>query len=78
MRSASSSLREQLDGLAGLLGGQRRMAMATGRPFVAVEHTLRHLLGYFDLDASVFIGTGTSTWGGRPSSRNTGSLAGPA
>lgn len=42
----------------GELVGQKRMALATGRPFVAVEHTLGPLLSYFERRASVFIGDG--------------------
>jgi len=36
----------------------RKMAIATGRPFVAVRYTLGRLLRYFRRDASVFIGDG--------------------
>jgi phosphoglycolate phosphatase-like HAD superfamily hydrolase len=36
--------------------GGRRLAIATGRPFVAVRKTLGGLLRYFDTGASVFIG----------------------
>lgn len=39
-----------------LLG--RKIAMSTGRPFVAVQHTMGDLLGYFDPEASMFIGDG--------------------
>lgn len=39
------------------LGG-KRMAMATGRPFVAVKYTMGRLLRFFDLEASMFIGDG--------------------
>lgn len=46
-----------LDRLVELLG-EKRMAMATGRPFVAVQHTLGRLLDYFERDASVYIGDG--------------------
>jgi len=38
--------------------GKRRMAMATGRPYVAVKHALGPLLRYFERDASTFIGDG--------------------
>ncbi len=38
--------------------GGKKMAIATGRPFVAVKHTLGRLLGYFERDASVYIGDG--------------------
>ena len=34
------------------------MAMATGRPFVAVKHTLGRLLRFFERGASVYIGDG--------------------
>lgn len=46
---------ENLDRLQKLLGN-RKIAMATGRPYVAVKYTLGDVLDYFDLDASVFIG----------------------
>jgi len=36
--------------------GSKRMAIATGRPKIAVKHTLGRLLSFFDEDASVFIG----------------------
>jgi phosphoglycolate phosphatase-like HAD superfamily hydrolase len=49
--------KESLDSIGGMVGGGR-MAMATGRPYVAVEHTLGPLLGYFRRDASVYIGDG--------------------
>ena len=38
-----------------IIGGGK-MAIATGRPFVAVKHTLGRLLRYFERDASVYIG----------------------
>ncbi|MGA2664075.1 MAG: HAD family hydrolase [Nitrososphaerales archaeon] len=41
-----------------LAGGGGRMAMATGRPFVAVKHTLGPLLRFFERAASVYIGDG--------------------
>jgi phosphoglycolate phosphatase-like HAD superfamily hydrolase len=48
---------ESLSSFSEMVGG-KRMAMATGRPFVAVEHTLGRLLDYFERDASVYIGDG--------------------
>jgi len=48
---------ESLKRLKKLLGGTR-IAMATGRPFVAVQYTLGPLLQYFDQEASVYIGDG--------------------
>ena len=38
--------------------GDKRLAIATGRPFIAVERTLGKLLDYFERDASVYIGDG--------------------
>jgi phosphoglycolate phosphatase-like HAD superfamily hydrolase len=35
---------------------KRRLAMITGRPYLAAEHVLREILRYFDLQASLFIG----------------------
>jgi len=49
--------REDLARFKKIIGG-KRMAIATGRPFVAVKHTMRRLLGYFERDASVYIGDG--------------------
>lgn len=49
--------REDLTRFKRIIGG-RRMAIATGRPYVAVRHTLGRLLGFFDRDASVYIGDG--------------------
>jgi len=49
--------KESLRSLDEMIGG-KRMAMATGRPFIAVEHTLGRLLDFFERDASVFIGDG--------------------
>lgn len=49
--------RESLDAVARTLG-KKRIAMATGRPFVAVEYTMGRLLKYFDRKASVYIGDG--------------------
>lgn len=46
---------DELTRLRRITGG-RRMAIATGRPYVAVRHTLGGLLRYFDREASVFIG----------------------
>ncbi len=37
---------------------ERRIAMATGRPYIAVEYTLKGLVDYFERDASVYIGDG--------------------
>lgn len=48
--------RETLDDISRVAG--RKIAMATGRPFIAVEYTLRGLLEYFERDASVYIGDG--------------------
>ena len=48
---------ESLSNLRQTVAGTR-MALATGRPYVAAEHTLGRLLGYFERDASVFIGDG--------------------
>lgn len=48
--------RETLNGISSVAG--RRIAMATGRPFIAVEYTLKSLLDYFERDASVYIGDG--------------------
>jgi phosphoglycolate phosphatase-like HAD superfamily hydrolase len=49
--------RESLNRLTKFVGG-KRIAMATGRPFIAVQHTLGRLLDYFERDASVYIGDG--------------------
>lgn len=49
--------RETLDRLKKLLGAGK-LAIATGRPFVAVQYTLGEFLGYFDQEASVYIGDG--------------------
>jgi phosphoglycolate phosphatase-like HAD superfamily hydrolase len=46
---------ESLARLTRFVGG-KRIAMATGRAFIAVEYAMRDLLGYFERDASVFIG----------------------
>src|SRR5208283_3157823 len=50
-------LERSLNALSEMVGA-KRMAMATGRPLVAVEHTLGRLLDYFERDASVYIGDG--------------------
>lgn len=49
--------KETLGKLVDMLGAGR-MAMATGRPSIAVQHTIGNLLGYFEQDASVYIGDG--------------------
>jgi len=49
--------RDSMDRLKKVLGGAR-IAIATGSPFVAVQHTLGRLLNYFDKEASVYIGDG--------------------
>jgi phosphoglycolate phosphatase-like HAD superfamily hydrolase len=36
--------------------GKQRLAIVTGRPYLALEHTLRTMLSYFNLEASAFIG----------------------
>lgn len=46
---------KSLKRLKEILGGGR-LAISTGRPFVAVEYTLGRMLDCFDEDASVFIG----------------------
>jgi phosphoglycolate phosphatase-like HAD superfamily hydrolase len=48
---------EKLKRLKKTLGG-KRIALATGRPQIAVRYTLGGLLRYFDEDASMFIGDG--------------------
>jgi phosphoglycolate phosphatase-like HAD superfamily hydrolase len=48
--------REDLIRFRKIIGGKKTMAIATGRPFVAVKHTLGSLLSYFERDASVYIG----------------------
>lgn len=48
--------RETLNEISRTVG--RRIAMATGRPYIAVEYTLKRLLDYFERDASVYIGDG--------------------
>jgi len=45
-------------GILTRLLGEKRIAMSTGRPYLAVEHTLGKMLDYFDRDASVYIGDG--------------------
>lgn len=47
--------REILEKLKEVLGG-KKIAMATGRPFVATKYSLRHLMTYFDRRASTYIG----------------------
>ncbi|MBI2648129.1 MAG: hypothetical protein HYW93_00535 [Thaumarchaeota archaeon] len=47
--------REILEKLKGILGG-KKIAMSTGRPFVATKYSLRHLMTYFDRRASTYIG----------------------
>ena len=47
--------RKDLDTLVGLLG-RRRLALVTGRPYLATKHVLRDMMKYFDREASVFIG----------------------
>jgi phosphoglycolate phosphatase-like HAD superfamily hydrolase len=49
--------RETLSDLSAIVG-PKKMAIATGRPFIAVEHALRGLLGFFDRESSVYIGDG--------------------
>ena len=49
-RGVLNRLRRRLKG--------ERIAMATGRPLVSVRHTLGSLLGYFNQDASVYLGDG--------------------
>lgn len=47
--------RRNLDSTNSILG-QRRLAIITGRPYLAAEHVLRDILDYFDVHASLFIG----------------------
>ncbi len=44
-----------LDNANEILEG-RRLAIITGRPYLAAEHVLRSILRYFDVQASLFIG----------------------
>jgi phosphoglycolate phosphatase-like HAD superfamily hydrolase len=44
-----------LENVNGILG-RRRLAIITGRPYLAAEHVLRDILGYFDVQASLFLG----------------------
>ncbi len=44
-----------LERLAGILGG-KKIAISTGRPFLATRYSLRHLMSYFDRSASTYIG----------------------
>jgi phosphoglycolate phosphatase-like HAD superfamily hydrolase len=36
--------------------GRGRLALATGRPYLAAKYVLRQMMNHFDRDASVFIG----------------------
>lgn len=47
--------REILEKLKEVLGG-KKIAMSTGRPFVATKYSLRNLMTYFDRRASTYIG----------------------
>jgi HAD superfamily hydrolase (TIGR01549 family) len=47
--------RKDLETLVRLLGG-RRLALVTGRPYLATKHVLRDMMRYFNREASVFIG----------------------
>jgi phosphoglycolate phosphatase-like HAD superfamily hydrolase len=47
--------RQDLDSANEVLGEQR-LAIITGRPYLAAEHVLRDILDYFDVEASLFIG----------------------
>ncbi len=47
--------RKDLETLVRLLGG-RRLALVTGRPYLATKHVLRDMMKYFNREASVFIG----------------------
>ena len=47
--------RKDFETLSRLLGG-RRLALITGRPYLATKHVLRELMKYFNRKASVFIG----------------------
>jgi phosphoglycolate phosphatase-like HAD superfamily hydrolase len=47
--------RQDLERISSVLGG-RRMAISTGRPFVATKHSLQNLTTYFDREASTYIG----------------------
>jgi HAD superfamily hydrolase (TIGR01549 family) len=47
--------RKDLETLSRLLGG-RRLALVTGRPYLATKHVLRDMMKYFKREASVFIG----------------------
>jgi phosphoglycolate phosphatase-like HAD superfamily hydrolase len=49
--------REDIVRFMKVIGGAK-MAIATGRPLVAVRHTMGSLLRYFEMDASVYIGDG--------------------
>ncbi len=47
--------RKDLETLSKLLGG-RRLALVTGRPYLATKHVLRDMMKYFNREASFFIG----------------------
>jgi len=47
--------RTTLERLSKILGG-RRLALATGRPYLGTKYTLGRLMDWFDIQASVFIG----------------------
>jgi phosphoglycolate phosphatase-like HAD superfamily hydrolase len=47
--------RRDLDATNKLLG-RGRLALATGRPYLAAKYVLRQMMNHFDRDASVFIG----------------------
>jgi len=47
--------RRDLDMTKNILG-RGKLAIITGRPFLAAEHVLREVLSYFDVQASLFIG----------------------
>ena len=47
--------RKDLEALVRLLGG-RRLALVTGRPYLATKHVLRDMMKHFNREASVFIG----------------------
>ncbi len=47
--------RRDLDATNKLLG-KGRLAVATGRPYLAAQHVLREIMNYFNREASIFIG----------------------
>ena len=47
--------RHDLNKICRIIGG-RRLAIITGRPYIATEYVLRDMLGCFNLKASLFIG----------------------